>query len=201
MVSLGGRLRTCHTGTSRRPGLATAGLFPRFATSFCLSLLASLFSRTNDVAVAAAERAAPNAGAGRGAADHGPRIAIACRKAPPVENFTWLPVGINSNKPAVARSRCFKPDSEWCFFCSRGPPCLGNEAQTSAAKPTTDHGTGFEIFFAGYGHVSTSQQRITRHDQSRVACVGWRLCVQPTAIAPYHPIRVARLGSWLGVQA
>ena len=38
---------------------------------------------------------------------------------------------------------------------------------------------------------------MARHDQSRLACVGWRLRVQPTAIAPYHPIRVARLGSWL----
>ena len=40
-----------------------------------------------------------------------------------------------------------------------------------------------------------------RDSQSRLACVGWRLCVQPTAIAPYHPIRVARLGSWLKARA
>ena len=32
------------------------------------------------------------------------------------------------------------------------------------------------------------------------AC-GWRLRVQPTAIAPYHPIRVARLDSWLKARA
>ena len=31
--------------------------------------------------------------------------------------------------------------------------------------------------------------------------VGWRLCVQPTAIAPYHPIRVARLRGWLNARA
>lgn len=30
---------------------------------------------------------------------------------------------------------------------------------------------------------------------------GWRLRVQPTAIAPYHPIRVARLDSWLKARA
>ena len=49
--------------------------------------------------------------------------------------------------------------------------------------------------------MGTSQHRMARHDQSRVACVGCRLCVQPTAIAPYHPIRVARLGSWLKARA
>ena len=37
---------------------------------------------------------------------------------------------------------------------------------------------------------------MARHDQSRVACVGWRSSDLPTAIAPRHPIRVARLGSW-----
>ena len=31
--------------------------------------------------------------------------------------------------PHVARSRWFKPDSEWYFF-SGGPPCLGNGVQT-----------------------------------------------------------------------
>ena len=45
--------------------------------------------------------------------------------------------------------------------------------------------------------MGTSQHRMARHDQSRVACVGWRLCVKPTAISPRHPIRAARLGSWL----
>ena len=49
--------------------------------------------------------------------------------------------------------------------------------------------------------MGTSQHRMARHDQSRLACVGWRLCVQPTAIAPYHPIRVARLSSWLKARA
>ena len=47
----------------------------------------------------------------------------------------------------------------------------------------------------------TSQHRMARHRQSRVACVGWRLCVQPTAIAPCRPMRVARLGSWLEAHA
>ena len=61
-----------------------------------------------------------------------------------------------------------------------------------------NHGTRFEIFSVDMG---TSQHRMARHDQSRLACVGWRLCVQPTAIAPYHPIRVARLGSWLKARA
>ena len=37
---------------------------------------------------------------------------------------------------------------------------------------------------------------MARHDQSRLACVGWRSSDLPTAIAPRHPIRVARLGSW-----
>ena len=45
--------------------------------------------------------------------------------------------------------------------------------------------------------TGTSQHRMARHDQSRVACVGWRSSDLPTAIAPRHPIRVARLGSWL----
>ena len=44
--------------------------------------------------------------------------------------------------------------------------------------------------------MGTSQHRMARHDQSRVACVGWRSSDLPTAIAPRHPIRVARLGSW-----
>ena len=44
--------------------------------------------------------------------------------------------------------------------------------------------------------TGTSQHRMARHDQSRVACVGWRSSDLPTAIAPRHPIRVARLGSW-----
>ena len=48
--------------------------------------------------------------------------------------------------------------------------------------------------------MGTSQHRMARHDQRGrvVACVRWRWCVQPTAIAPCRPIRVARLvGSWL----
>ena len=44
--------------------------------------------------------------------------------------------------------------------------------------------------------TGTSQHRMARHDQSRLACVGWRSSDLPTAIAPRHPIRVARLGSW-----
>ena len=55
------------------------------------------------------------------------------------------------------------------------------------------HGTGFGIFSQDTG---TSQHRMARHDQSRVACVGWRSSDLPTAIAPRHPIRVTRLGSW-----
>ena len=50
--------------------------------------------------------------------------------APPVENFAWLPVGSKAIKPAVARSRWFKPDSNWHFFLG-GPPCLGNKVQTA----------------------------------------------------------------------
>ena len=44
---------------------------------------------------------------------------------------------------------------------------------------------------------------MARHDQSRLACVGWRSSdlPRPTAIAPRHPIRVARLGSWLKARA
>ena len=49
--------------------------------------------------------------------------------------------------------------------------------------------------------MGMSQHRMARHDQSRLACVGWRLCVQPTAIAPYHPIRVASLGRLLEARA
>ena len=49
--------------------------------------------------------------------------------------------------------------------------------------------------------AGTSQHRMARHDQSRLACVGWRSCDLPTAIAPRHPIRVARLGSWLKARA
>ena len=49
--------------------------------------------------------------------------------------------------------------------------------------------------------MGTSQHRLVRHDQKRLACVGWRLYVQPTAIAPYHPIRLARLGSCLNARA
>ncbi len=42
--------------------------------------------------------------------------------------------------------------------------------------------------------MGTSQHRMARHDQSRLACVGWRPTDLPTAIAsPRHPIRVARL--------
>ena len=49
--------------------------------------------------------------------------------------------------------------------------------------------------------TGTSQQRMARHDQSRVACVGWSSSDLPTAIAPHHPIRVARLGSCLKARA
>jgi hypothetical protein len=49
--------------------------------------------------------------------------------------------------------------------------------------------------------TGTSQHRMARHDQSRVACVGWRSSDLPTAIDPRHPIRVARLGSWLKARA
>ena len=51
------------------------------------------------------------------------------------------------------------------------------------------HGTRSVPFLQGFG---TSQHRMKRHDQSRLACVGRGLCVQPTAIPPYHAIRVAR---------
>ena len=58
--------------------------------------------------------------------------------------------------------------------------------------------------------TGTSQHsRMARHGQSRLACVGWRSCVQPpTAIAPYHrepQVRkssakdgVVRSSVWLG---
>ena len=55
-----------------------------------------------------------------------------------------------------------------------------------------------DIFLQDTG---TSQHRMARHDQSRLACVGWRLCVQPTVIDSCHPIRVARLDSWLKARA
>ena len=58
------------------------------------------------------------------------------------------------------------------------------------------------IFFGGCGiRGGTSQQRMARHDQSRFVCVGWRSGDLPTDIAPRHPIRVARLGSWLKARA
>ena len=41
--------------------------------------------------------------------------------------------------------------------------------------------------------MGTSQHRMACHDQRCLDCAGWRLYVQSTAIAPYHPIRVARL--------
>ena len=64
------------------------------------------------------------------------------------------------------------------------------------------HGTGSETYCAGYAYVTT-QDGTSRSVLSFFflrAC-GWRLRVQPTAIAPYHPIRVARLDSWLKARA
>ena len=40
-------------------------------------------------------------------------------KAPPVENFAWLPVGVNYNKPARGPVSLIKPDSKWDFFFGR----------------------------------------------------------------------------------
>ena len=61
-------------------------------------------------------------------------------------------------------------------------------------------GTRFLRYFPQ--DMGTSQHRMARHDQSRAACVGWRSSDLPMAIAPYHTIRVARLGSsWLKVRA
>ena len=57
--------------------------------------------------------------------------------------------------------------------------------------------TARDLRYFSVEDMGTSQHRMARHDQSRAACVGWRLCVQPTVIAPYHTIRLARLGSWL----
>ena len=57
------------------------------------------------------------------------------------------------------------------------------------------HGTARDLRYFSQD-TGTSQHRMARHDQSRVACVGWRSSDLPTAIAPRHPIRVARLGSW-----
>ena len=54
---------------------------------------------------------------------------------------------------------------------------------------------------AWHGRLCLPQHRMARHDQSRLACVGWMLCVQLTAIAPYHPIYDARLYSWLKARA
>ena len=62
--------------------------------------------------------------------------------------------------------------------------------------------TGSEASHVGYGYVTT-QDGTSRSVLSFFflrAC-GWRLRVQPTAIAPYHPIRVARLDSWLKARA
>ena len=45
--------------------------------------------------------------------------------------------------------------------------------------------------------MGTSQHRMARHDQSRLACVGWRSSDLSTAIASRHPIRATRLHSLL----
>ena len=93
----------------------------------------------------------------------------------------------------VSCAGCLAPSSEFskCIFELKipRPVILQRFASTNACHepPLVDRGT--------------TQHRMARHDQSRVACVGWRLCVQPTAIAPYHPICVARLGSWLKARA
>ena len=85
-----------------------------------------------------------------------------------------------------------------CARCSTAmlrPYILPAVANKKTGRPTARDPRYFSV------DTGTSQHRMARHDQSRLACVGWRSSDLPTAIAPRHPIRVARLGSWLKARA
>ena len=101
--------------------------------------------------------------------------------------------------PGTAKTAFFWPEN-----CGAGPELYMENPKTIAVSypktravawhKTADTARDLRYFSVDTG---TSQHRMARHDQSRGACVAWRLLVQPTVMAPYHPIRVARLGSGL----
>jgi len=86
----------------------------------------------------------------------------------------------------------FRPMGLGAFFSERNQSAITKkEIGRKPAHTATARDLRYFSVDAG-----TSQHKMARHDRSRVACVGWRSSDLPTAIAPRHPIRVARLGSW-----
>ena len=73
----------------------------------------------------------------------------------------------------------FAPPIERTWFI------IAFRARAIAHPKVRKRGTGFGIFFSK--DTGTSQHRMARHDQSRLACVGWRSSDLPTAIAIAAP--------------
>ena len=83
------------------------------------------------------------------------RFFLYTTKPKKIHHFSSPPLGVQEKTQSVNRGCC------------------------QLATPPTARDLGYFSVDTG-----TSQQRMARHDQSRVACVGWRSSDLPTAIAP-----------------